>query len=161
MDRSPLLHLLVVCCLLLSGCSSVTDPGTQQPTSAVVTDDIGTTERTQQPPTTTGTTTVTQTTGTSYAGAAQGGRLRAAVVDDPPANATVTEFDQANLSHPVVTGAIESAVEDGTFSTSLSASELANVEDDLSAVPAYDGDVFGQYVRYEGTVIRLRLIQNG
>lgn len=96
-----------------------------------------------------------------YAGAEQGGFLRATVVTEPPSDAPVTEFNESDISNPLLTDAVEASYENHEYSTDVTSGEIDSMTADLAHVPAYNGSKFGHYLRYRDRVVRIRMIQYG
>ncbi len=89
----------------------------------------------------------------------RGGQLIATVVDDPPTDADVADYDEANVSDGRIDYAVEMATTDDEYNESyaepLPPGEAEAVADVLSSLPVHEDGGYGYYVRYANETVRL------
>lgn len=144
MNASLLKETLAVVLLVSAGCA------TFQPSDTPTTD--------EQVETTSEYGTTTDGAGTTEPTVVGGGKLLAYTASTPPENATVVNYTESRLGNAtILTEVLGEAVRDGDAAVDVTRSELEPVDDALEDVPRHDGSEFGYYVRYDGTVVQLRV----
>jgi hypothetical protein len=152
--RRIVVVVAVVLTASLAGCSFGAGPPSEGAT-ATTTDPSD-----EVPRTTSGTssTTVKTADGTPTIG---GGDVYATPVVVAPSNATTVSFNESAVAEgEVLRRLLDDAIAENGTVESLERESVLDVRDALDDLPHFDGDdgEFGYYVRYRGTVLRVRLL---
>lgn len=83
------------------------------------------------------------------------------IVESPPEDANVTAYNSSLLVGDTrVKRLLNETYDTESVWQDIDEEAFDALRTELSDLPRFDGDAFGYYIQYRGTIIRIRLIQN-